>query len=70
MDNIEFDYYFNNTDAPIELELELILPTDIINQLEIFDEFDIIQIHQKNIQERNIIIQFELVIKELSSRKY
>ncbi len=63
MDDQEIQQYFNN--EYFTIELEPILSYDIINDLEQFNEFDIIQIQHRDMLERNIILQFNTVMIEL-----
>lgn len=63
MDDQEIQQYFNN--EYFTIELEPILSYDIINNLEQFNEFDIIQIQHRDMLERNIILQFNTVMIEL-----
>lgn len=63
MDDQEIQQYFNN--EYFTIELEPILSYDIINDLEQFNEFDIIQIQHRDMLERNVILQFNIVMIEL-----
>lgn len=63
MDDQEIQLYFNN--EYFTIELEPILSYDITNDLEQFNEFDIIQIQHRDMLERNIILQFNIVMIEL-----
>ncbi len=64
MNDTEIEQLFGE-EWELAIEMVPILPYDVLAEVVGFNEFEIIQIHQDTITDRNIILQFEKVLQEL-----
>ena len=68
-DSNHFDSNHFDSDH-VDIKIEPILQIDIIKHLDAFNEFTVIQAHEQALKEREVIIQFDLVLKELREHKH